>query len=172
MSPVRGPSPSPLGAARPKGPATPRGKGGGGGVWTPTRASPYGAAGGAFDKGTGKGGSIQMLKNSLINMGTLPGGKSTKGRSDAQQVYVRGLPPDTTDGDLHDIFGPFGAIPPRGVKAMLSPDGQCNGIGFVDFVNEAHAAAACQALNGTMLSDGTSLRVNVKNSTKGKGKGA
>mmetsp|Transcript_7907 Transcript_7907/g.17943 ORF Transcript_7907/g.17943 Transcript_7907/m.17943 type:complete len:117 (-) Transcript_7907:89-439(-) len=111
-----------------------------------------------------------MLKNSLVNSGVLPGGKNAKERSDAQQVYVRGLPPDTTDMDLSDIFGPFGAIPARGVKAMLSPDGQCTGIGFVDFVDQACAAKACQALNGQMLPDGNMLRVNVKNSTKGKGK--
>lgn len=143
---------------------------GGGGGWGGDRSSPYGGKGGG-NQAFGKGGSIQMLKNSLINQGCLPGGKNSKERSDAQQVYVRGLPGDTTDQDLSDMFGPFGAIPARGVKAMLSPDGQCTGIGFVDFVEPACAAKACQALNGAMLPDGTSLRVNVKNSTKGKGKG-
>uniref|UniRef100_A0A7S4R455 RRM domain-containing protein n=1 Tax=Alexandrium monilatum TaxID=311494 RepID=A0A7S4R455_9DINO len=149
------------------GAAAPGGAAAGG--WVPNRPSPYG--GKACEKGSGKGGAISLLKNSLMNMGTLPGGRNSKERTDAQQVYIRGLPQDTTDGDLHDIFGPFGAIPPRGVKAMLTPEGQCTGIGFVDFVDEACAAKACQALNGSMLSDGTSLQVHVKNSTKGKGKG-
>mmetsp|Transcript_111095 Transcript_111095/g.324964 ORF Transcript_111095/g.324964 Transcript_111095/m.324964 type:complete len:237 (-) Transcript_111095:136-846(-) len=147
------------------------GQGGqGGGGWKGERSSPYGGKGGGGDSG-GKGGSIQMLKTSLINMNILPGGKSSKGRSDAQQLYVKGLPPDTTDSDLHDIFGPFGAIPPRGVKATLTPEGQCTGVGWVDFVEEAKAAKAAEALNGTMLADGSSLRVYVKNSTKGWGKG-
>eukprot|EP00408_Alexandrium_pacificum_P024065 CAMPEP_0171198908 /NCGR_PEP_ID=MMETSP0790-20130122/23190_1 /TAXON_ID=2925 /ORGANISM="Alexandrium catenella, Strain OF101" /LENGTH=59 /DNA_ID=CAMNT_0011664237 /DNA_START=1 /DNA_END=180 /DNA_ORIENTATION=- len=53
---------------------------------------------------------------------------------------------------------------------MLTPEGQCNGCGWVDFNNEEDAAKAAQALNGTMLPDGGWLRVNVKNSWKG-GKG-
>eukprot|EP00409_Alexandrium_fundyense_P002149 CAMPEP_0185913190 /NCGR_PEP_ID=MMETSP0196C-20130402/42956_1 /TAXON_ID=2932 /ORGANISM="Alexandrium fundyense, Strain CCMP1719" /LENGTH=230 /DNA_ID=CAMNT_0028634527 /DNA_START=96 /DNA_END=789 /DNA_ORIENTATION=+ len=95
------------------------GQGGGqGGGWKGERSSPYGGKGG--DNG-GKGGSIQMLKTSLINMNILPGGKSSKGRSDAQQLYVRGLLADTTDSDLHDIFRHVTIIPPRGVKATLTP---------------------------------------------------
>jgi len=142
------------------------GKGESGG-WT-GKSSPYGGKGWGKEGG---GGSIQMLKSSLISMNVLPGGRSSKERSDAQQLYIRGLPPDTTDADLHDIFGPFGAIPAKGVKAVLSPEGQCTGVGWVDFVDESAAAKAAQTLNGTFLPDGSTLRVTIKNSTKGKGKG-
>eukprot|EP00413_Alexandrium_margalefii_P035484 CAMPEP_0204591330 /NCGR_PEP_ID=MMETSP0661-20131031/50300_1 /ASSEMBLY_ACC=CAM_ASM_000606 /TAXON_ID=109239 /ORGANISM="Alexandrium margalefi, Strain AMGDE01CS-322" /LENGTH=111 /DNA_ID=CAMNT_0051601447 /DNA_START=8 /DNA_END=343 /DNA_ORIENTATION=+ len=101
-------------------------------------------------------------------MGVLPGGKGGfKSRTDAQQLYVKGLPPDTTDGDLHEIFGPFGAIPPKGIKATLSPDGQCTGVGWVDFVQESDAEKAAQALHGTMLADGSSLRVMQKSKMSG-----
>uniref|UniRef100_A0A7S1LW85 RRM domain-containing protein n=2 Tax=Alexandrium catenella TaxID=2925 RepID=A0A7S1LW85_ALECA len=154
---------------------------GGGGGWNAggaDRPSPYGGgkggAGGCKGGGMGmmgKGGSIQMLKQSLTNMGVLPGGKSSKGRSDAQQLCIKGLPPDTTNADLLEICGPFGAIPPNGVKAMLTPEGQCNGIGWVDFNKEEDAAAAMQALNGTTLADGSWLKVHIKNAWKGKGGG-
>mmetsp|Transcript_14960 Transcript_14960/g.40993 ORF Transcript_14960/g.40993 Transcript_14960/m.40993 type:complete len:114 (-) Transcript_14960:72-413(-) len=104
-------------------------------------------------------------------MGVLPGGKGGKGRTDAQQLYVKGLPADTTNADLHDIFAPFGAIPPRGIKAVLSPEGQCTGVGWVDFVLEEDAAKAAQALNGTTLVDGSWLTVHIKNSFGNRGKG-
>mmetsp|Transcript_54180 Transcript_54180/g.150319 ORF Transcript_54180/g.150319 Transcript_54180/m.150319 type:complete len:245 (-) Transcript_54180:107-841(-) len=143
--------------------------------WAGGKSGPYGGGckgGGGWDKGGwGKGGcSIQMLKQSLVMMGVLPGGRSSKERSDAQQLYIKGLPSDTTDGDLHDIFGPFGAIPAKGVKAVLSPEGTCTGVGWVDFVDEEAAAKAAQALNWCMLPDGTTLRVHVKNSNWGNSK--
>jgi len=141
----------------------------GAGAGAGERYSPYGGKGAEGGKG-GKGGSIQTLKNSLHKMGLLPGSQGKK--ADSQQLYVRGLPSDTSDVDLSDIFAPFGAIPSRGVKAMLNNDGMCSGIGFVDFIEEHSAAAASEALNGTQLPDGNILRVVIKNSTyKGKGKG-
>jgi len=154
------------------------GKGGWGkseGGWGGASSGPYGKGG--WDKGFGKGASIQMLKQSLVMMGVLPGGKSSKERSDAQQLYIKGLPSDTTDNDLHDIFGPFGAIPANGVKAVLTPEGTCTGVGWVDFVDEASAQQAMQALNWCMMPDGTTLKIHVKNSNwsnsnkQGKGKG-
>jgi len=149
------------------------GKGKGGDNWGQNRSYPYGGGkggkGGDFDGGKGSA-SVQILKKGLIQAGVLPGtGKGSK--SDAKQLYIRGLPSDTSDIDLSDIFAPFGAIPPRGVKAMLNPDGSCTGVGFVDYVEEACAQAALNALNGTMMPDGTTLRVSVKNSSKAKGKG-
>jgi len=138
------------------------GGGGGGGGFGANRSSPYGG-GAAGGKAGGKGGSIQLLKASL--KGLLPGGKGGA-RPDACQLYVRGLPSDTSDADLLEIFAPFGAIPPRGVKAMLNPQGECTGIGWVDYMEESCAVAAVAALNGTMLVDGSSLRIHVKNSSK------
>jgi len=146
-----------------------------GGTWTTpaaaARPGPY-TGGGCAAKGgcEGKGGSIQMLKRSLQTMGVLPGAKG--GRiDDSCQVYIKGLPADTSDRDLADMFSPFGPIPPRGIKAMLDQEGQCTGVGFVDYLDADCAQAAVKALNGAMCSDGTSLRVALKNSTKGKGKG-
>merc|ERR1712046_128261 len=97
-------------------------------------------------------------------MGVLPGGKG--GRGDNNQLYIRNLPSDTSDIDLRDIFAPFGAIPAKGVKAMLNEDGMCTGIGFVDFLNDACAMRAKNALHGAMLMDGTTLQVYIKNTPK------
>lgn len=93
---------------------------------------------------------------------------------DDNQVYITGLPVDTTDLDLYKMFAPFGAIQQRGVKAMRRPeDSSCSGVGFVDFSDHAVAQQAIMALNGTMMPDGAVLRVQAKNSTRkgGPGKG-
>merc|ERR1712151_1346096 len=71
-------------------------------------------------------------------------------RTEQQQVQVRNLPGDTTDTDLYKLCSPFGALCPKGVKAMLTGEGQCTGTGWVDFVNEEDAAMASQNLNGFM----------------------
>uniref|UniRef100_A0A7S4R432 RRM domain-containing protein n=1 Tax=Alexandrium monilatum TaxID=311494 RepID=A0A7S4R432_9DINO len=146
----------------------------GGNSWGGDKSGPYGGGKGWGKSGCmmGKGGfSIQMMKTSLLNMGVLPGGKWSKERTDEQQLYIKGLPPDTTDADLQEIFGPFGAIPPRGVKATLNPEGQCTGVGWVDFVEEADAAKAASVLNGMTMADGSWLRVCVKAHMKGGSKG-
>jgi len=144
------------------------GGGGGGGGWN-TRPGPYdgGKGGGWGGKGgpvVGGGGSIAMLKQMLKASGRLPGFQGTVPLQN--QLYIRGLPSDTADGDLHELFAPFGAIPPKGVKAMMNEDGTCRGIGFVDYLDEADAHKAMQAMNGAYLMDGTQLQVHVKNSTK------
>eukprot|EP00419_Tripos_fusus_P044857 CAMPEP_0172815396 /NCGR_PEP_ID=MMETSP1075-20121228/11735_1 /TAXON_ID=2916 /ORGANISM="Ceratium fusus, Strain PA161109" /LENGTH=281 /DNA_ID=CAMNT_0013655233 /DNA_START=64 /DNA_END=908 /DNA_ORIENTATION=- len=111
--------------------------------------------------GRGGGGSIQMLKAGMLP--TLPGGISGRGsRPNDCQLLVKGLPPDTTDADLLEIFSPFGAIPPKGVKAMLTHDGMCTGVGWVDFNDAATAQTAINTLHGTQLVDGSLLRINVK----------
>merc|ERR1719198_1525662 len=107
------------------------GGGGGGGEWTPfggkgkggDRWSPYDGKGGgkSGDKGKGgKGGSIKTLKKGLQYAGVLPGGKWT---NDENALFVGGLPADTTDCDLYEIFSPFGSIPFSGVRAMKNEDG-------------------------------------------------
>merc|ERR1719461_720732 len=76
--------------------------------------------------------------NTVVKSGVLPGSGK---RPDEQCVYVKNLPPDTTDQCLYELFCPFGAIAPRGVKAMLKEDGTCNSVGFVDFQDPISAAA-------------------------------
>jgi len=87
-------------------------------------------------------------------------------------VYVKNLPLDASDLDLYKFFSPFGAIAPSGVKAMMDPDGTCQGIGFVDFADPECAQTAIATLNGFTLPDGSSLYVSGKlPSKKGGGKG-
>merc|ERR1719221_345485 len=108
-----------------------------------------------------------MLKG-LMKGGAIPGMGS---RPDEQCVYVKGLPPDTSDLSMYELFSPFGAIAPTDVKAMLKPDGTCTSVGFVDFQDPSCAAAAVSALHGTTLPDGSALHLNLKRSRKGGPKG-
>jgi len=149
-----------------------------------TTANNFGSFGSLGGKSAGKGinvgsntnrSSIQLLKTGLQSSGALTPGQAGKGqRSEAQQLCISGLPTDTKDKDLYDLFGPFGAIPMKGVKAMLGPDGRCTGIGFVDYLDAACVANAVNALNGTVLPDGTQLHLHQKSAapaSMGMGKG-
>jgi len=150
-----------------------------GGGWNrDNRSTPYGAGargGGGWNVGAGPGawaagqqgstgGSIQGLKRAMQS--ALPGGAMKGHVADECQVYIKGLPSDTTNADLYDIFSPFGAIPPRGVKAMQNHDGNCNGVGWVDFIDATCAETATKTLNGTMMVDGTTLRCHLKSEMK------
>jgi len=158
------------------------GKGGGGkgfGKGAPPAPAAYGGAqfspapGGFFNqgalpamagKGMGKTGgkvSIKVLYNGLLAASALPGNASYNSDTD-NTLYVAGLPADTQDLDLYKIFSPFGAIAPRGVRAMTFPEGTCRGFGFVNFNDAAAAQMASNVLNGTTLPDGTVLQVKPK----------
>jgi len=113
--------------------------------------------------------TIKVLHDGLLEAMALPGG--TGWTNDENALYVANLPADTTDLDLYRIFAPFGAIAPKGVRAMLNEDRSCRGIGFVNFLDPMAAQAAVQTLNGTWLPDGTTLTVREKAPAKG-GKGS
>lgn len=116
----------------------------------------------AADKGLGKGKvSVKVLYNGLLAAGALPGNASYDGDTE-NTLYVAGLPADTEDLDLYKIFSPFGAIAPRGVRAMTLPDGSCRGFGFVNFNDTTASLMASQILNGTTMPDGTVLQVKPK----------
>jgi len=117
-------------------------------------------------KGMGKasyGGRTPMtvIVRGFEDSGGLPGGRTFT--NDDGAVFVGGLSPDCTDLDLYRIFAPFGAIAPRGVKAMMEEDRlTCRGFGFVNFLDGESAQAAIQTLHGTVLPDGGSLKVHIK----------
>merc|ERR1740121_1627839 len=98
--------------------------------------------------------------NDLQTEQLLPGGKWSNDSQAA--LHIGGLPADTTDVHLYEMFSPFGAIPSKGVRAMHAPDGSCKGVGFVNFLDPAHAEAAAQVLNGRALKNGKTLRVKPK----------
>lgn len=128
------------------------------------------AAGAGIGKGSlgmhgGKGKSkslctIKVLHDGLVQAKALPGG--TGWINDENALYIANLPVDTADIDLYRIFAPFGAIAPKGVRAMLNEDGSCKGIGFVNFLDPMAAQAAVLTLNGTWLPDGSTLIVREK----------
>jgi len=135
------------------------------------RSSPYGKGKGKGDNGKGnnaKGVVAAVRKSGLVGpMQDVP--------LDCQ-VYIKGLPPDSTDLDLYKLFSPFGAIATSGCKAMMNLDGSCKGVGFVDYADATYAQAAIAAMNGFPMPDGSVLIVSAKvvgkgKSDKGAGKG-
>merc|ERR1719401_3119527 len=123
---------------------------------------------GGKGKGFGKGGGISEIIKGLCAANALPGAEGYS--NDEMALYIHGLPPDTTDLDLYKIFGAFGAIPPKGVRAMLGDDGMCRGFGFVNYVDAGALEAAMMTLNGTTLPNGKTLTVKPKG-PGGKGEG-
>jgi RNA recognition motif-containing protein len=66
------------------------------------------------------------------------------------RLYVGGLPYETTEQDLLDLFGQIGAVS----QATVITDrdtGRSKGFGFVEMGNNEEAQAAIQQLNGTPL---------------------
>uniref|UniRef100_A0A8C2DWB5 RRM domain-containing protein n=1 Tax=Cyprinus carpio TaxID=7962 RepID=A0A8C2DWB5_CYPCA len=80
-------------------------------------------------------------------------GSSSCGQSAVEQfsktnLYIRGLPPGTTDQDLIRLCQPFGNI--VSTKAILDKNtNQCKGYGFVDFDCPAAAQKAISSLKAT-----------------------
>lgn len=136
------------------------------GAWEEAWAAP------AKGKGKGKGSiSIKMLYKGLCESEVFPGG--SKYSNDENTLFVAGLPSDTQDVDLYKMFSPFGAIAPRGVRAMLHPDGNCKGFGFVNFMDSTTSQSAITALNGAQIMDGSTLVVKQKAaSTKAEAEGS
>mmetsp|Transcript_81683 Transcript_81683/g.142061 ORF Transcript_81683/g.142061 Transcript_81683/m.142061 type:complete len:278 (-) Transcript_81683:84-917(-) len=147
----------------------------------------YGKAGGKTDAGkgsdkgsgpysngkSGKGGKDEVSKMKALIKGAVKGGYVPSGdRPEENCLYIQGLPGDCSDRDLYELFAPFGAIEVQGVKASQK-GGQCSGIGFVDFSENAATMAAMQALNGLDNCEGGTLNVAQKKppTKKGYGKG-
>mmetsp|Transcript_69714 Transcript_69714/g.196658 ORF Transcript_69714/g.196658 Transcript_69714/m.196658 type:complete len:162 (+) Transcript_69714:83-568(+) len=152
-------------------------------VWIPDEEW-YAKGGGKGDKGDkggkggggwkgGKGGEFcaRDLVGGLYASGAMPGG--TRYENDENAVYVAGLPKDATDETLYKIFSPFGAIAPRGVRAMMNPEGGCKGFGFVNYLDNGAAQTVISTLNGAQMPDGTTLTIKTKGPSSGKkgGKG-
>lgn len=155
-----------------------KGGAGAGAAWG-KGAAPYAAPGaGAWAKGggvmmggKGKGkAGIKEIVTGIEASGALPGG--TTFANDDKTIFIRHLPPDTDDVWLYRIFSPFGALAPKGVTAMKDREtGECKGIGFINFLESSAAQAAIATLDGAQISDGTTLRLSIKNEGGGKGKG-
>ncbi len=63
------------------------------------------------------------------------------------KLYVGNLSYSTTESDLRELFGAYGAV--DSVAVITDRDsGRSKGFGFVEFGNDAEAQAAISALNG------------------------
>src|SRR5260370_41223891 len=74
------------------------------------------------------------------------------------RLYVGNLSFEATEGDLRELFNPFGE--PDSLTVVIDRStGRSKGFGFVEFSDNAKANAAMSALNGKELL-GRMLRVN------------
>ena len=74
------------------------------------------------------------------------------------RIYVGGLPYQTTEQDLLDLFGQAGHV--IEVSVITDRDtGRSKGFGFVEMSNEQEAQSAIEQLNGT-LQGGRTITVN------------
>lgn len=133
----------------------PEGKGAG-------KPGPY--AKGEAIKGKGKEGPMCSINEFIAELvtGGLPGGDQ-----DLEQncLYVGGLPDDTTNENLYQIFGTFGSLIPKGARIDLGYVGEelkCSGSGYVSFMEATSADMAVLALNGIKLNSGIILEVRKK----------
>jgi RNA recognition motif-containing protein len=63
------------------------------------------------------------------------------------KLYVGNLPYTMDEGDLRDLFTPYGA--PSSVAVIMDRGtGRSKGFGFVEFEKDTEAKAAISALNG------------------------
>ena len=74
------------------------------------------------------------------------------------KLFIGGLSWGTSDDDLNEVFGAFGAV--TEAKVITDRDtGRSRGFGFVTFANGDEAQAAIAAMDGQDLG-GRTVRVN------------
>lgn len=71
----------------------------------------------------------------------------TRGQEDAGiEVYVGNVHPDVTEGELTQLFSPYGEL--LSTEVVLHKDGTSKGFAFVRFASAEHAAEAIRQVNG------------------------
>jgi len=83
------------------------------------------------------------------------------------RLFAGGLPADTTEKELTELFSAYGKV--RGLKLVTDAfSGKCKGFGFVEM--EGHEArAAMSALDGKDLR-GSRLKVNEERKDRDRGR--
>ena len=75
-----------------------------------------------------------------------------------KKLYVGNLSYRTGDGELQQLFEPFGTV--QSAQVIMDRDtGRSKGFGFVEMGSDQEAQTAIQALNGKEI-EGRSLTVN------------
>jgi len=76
----------------------------------------------------------------------------------SKKLYVGNLSFDVTEGQLQDMFTPYGTI--QSAQLITDRDtGRSKGFGFVEMGSDQEAQAAIGGMNGQMV-DGRALTVN------------
>ncbi len=73
-------------------------------------------------------------------------------------IYVGNLPYSTSEDELRNMFGAFGAVS-RATIIMDRETGRSKGFGFVEMDNGSEAEAAIKSLNESSV-DGRNIKVN------------
>lgn len=73
-------------------------------------------------------------------------------------IYVGNLPYSMNEGELAELFEPFGSVA-RANVIMDRETGRSKGFGFVEMNDQAEAEAAIEALDGSDMG-GRPIRVN------------
>ena len=85
------------------------------------------------------------------------------------KLYVGNLSFSTSENDLQDLFGQFGAV--ESCRVITDRDtGRSRGFGFVEFSSEAEGRAAIDQMNGKQV-DGRALTVNEAKPQENRGGG-
>merc|ERR1712230_104502 len=114
----------------------------------------------------GAPGSMDSVVAKIENLEQLPGGGKGIDKASVTEVFLFGLPPDTTALHLFKMMAPLGAI----MKAKDNPS-VCRGFGFVNFLSDDAADQAIQVLNGIPMSGGKTLKVEKKSAGRAAGGG-
>lgn len=70
------------------------------------------------------------------------------------RLYVGGLPYQTTEQDLLDLFGQIGQV--DSATVIIDRDtGRSKGFGFIEMLDDQEAQAAIDRLNGTLMGNRT-----------------
>merc|ERR1712060_998107 len=105
---------------------------------------------------------MDQLKKDLQQAGILPGmGIGGRWNENDPTIWIGGLPADSTEVDVYELFSPFGAIPPRGVRLMKDREtGKFRGMATCAYLDRPAAESAIASMNRMSLRDGGSLRVD------------
>lgn len=104
---------------------------------------------------------VKMVNEAVV----LPGAGAQQHNSEAT-VYVAGLPGDTVEDHVYQMFSPLGAIFSVFVKRGGSGSNVW-AIAFVNFVEPLSAQAAIAVYNGMQIPDGSMLKVRIKDEKPG-----
>lgn len=139
----------------------------------------FGDAGMGFGGASGTGSAVEQLLQQqsqmqvdadflvkMVHEAVVLPGAGTRYHTSEATVYVGGLPGDTEESHVYQLFSPLGAIFSIFVKTG-GVGGNAWAIAFVKYVDPLSAQAAIAVYNGMQVPDGSVLKVKIKDSKGG-----